>query len=917
MNKMYIKKSKRPKRPLALLVALLLTSFMLSLLPALPVTAAWYFDTPSGRMGPFGSVNEALDAYKMAQLEFSQDEISKPYELEEPDQPDPDTETPTRFTWPTEAETVGICNVYYELKTTDGATLATGYHSLTPGTYGLTFLITEAVASGYTLGYNLAPGRNQSSYHFPEPGDYYITVYFEAPQVPVETTGVWTTQPAPTLPTTPSQPSPSKQPSTPPTSPPTSRPTQPVDPDWEDIDWDDDFEDDWDWQDSEDDNDEENVMLIHLYDPINGEEVGESLVIKGIPTGEAVFSEDIAPDIPGYMVDIDQTLEKFIQKRGLYEDAIYYIPSPFGYEWFDDENPDGDDEFDFPFGPDDKGECPGDPMCPDYPGNPGDPADPQGIPDPPTNPCPCKKGGTVCEQAGIGEWLLLETHEFKALQGKRIPIPAIKITQKTLDKQFAAKQKWDASYDVIVYGFDMAGAIAALTVAEEGGRVIILDKAPMREVGSYTPYIQQEFIYAKDKVNFLKFMEAWYEGYDHVDPAILKTYAQAAEYVPAWFSERGAAKLYRLPGVTYGELEGSDAAGTFRLSKDMSFDQAAWKLILKAMKPYVRTNIFLLTEARVTELVQDPSSGTVLGVKVHLNKKNTDVRLQAKGGVILAGGGFENNESMIENFLQMPEARAKFTRHNDGDTIHLAMRAGADLWHMDNVLGYELHMASVDKQYQLRNPLQGIKKYQLGGRSCFVVGPNGRRFSDEGALVRQGHIYRTGEWRAQEIPSQAWAILDHKGLTQAPLAQNWSKDNLAEVNAGKIFKANSLAELAQLIKVDPQDLQTQFADYQEACLQGVDVQFGRRPQNLFALDENGPYYAIPLQPVLEATLGGPLRNEACQLVDTQGEIIPNLYSAGSLGSWLANIFPQGADLTEAVITGQIAAVNALKGHKSK
>ncbi|MDD7402004.1 MAG: FAD-binding protein [Eubacteriales bacterium] len=154
--------------------------------------------------------------------------------------------------------------------------------------------------------------------------------------------------------------------------------------------------------------------------------------------------------------------------------------------------------------------------------------------------------------------------------------------------------------------------------------------------------------------------------------------------------------------------------------------------------------------------------------------------------------------------------------------------------------------------------------------------------------------------------------MDEKGLTQAPLAQGWSQDNLAEVAAGKIIKADSLEALAQAIKLDPADLEDQFADYQSFCQDGWDSQFGRRPQNLLPLEENGPYYAIPLTPVLEATLGGPRRNTACQVLDTKGEIIPRLYSAGSLGSFFPNLFPQGADLSEAVITGQIAGVNALK-----
>lgn len=151
--------------------------------------------------------------------------------------------------------------------------------------------------------------------------------------------------------------------------------------------------------------------------------------------------------------------------------------------------------------------------------------------------------------------------------------------------------------------------------------------------------------------------------------------------------------------------------------------------------------------------------------------------------------------------------------------------------------------------------------------------------------------------------------MDHKGLTQAPLAQGWSQDNLEVVTASKIIKADSIANLALAIQLEPADLEAQFAEYQGFCRDGRDPQLGRRAQNLFALDENGPYYALPLTPVLEATLGGPRRNVACQVLDTRGDIIPHLYTAGS---FFPNIFPKGADLSEAVITGQIAGVNALK-----
>lgn len=41
-----------------------------------------------------------------------------------------------------------------------------------------------------------------------------------------------------------------------------------------------------------------------------------------------------------------------------------------------------------------------------------------------------------------------------------------------------------------------------------------------------------------------------------------------------------------------------------------------------------------------------------------------------------------------------------------------------------------------------------------------------------------------------------------------------------------------------------------------------------------------------------------------------GEVIHRLFGAGSLGSIFPSIFPKGADLTEALVFGQISGVNA-------
>lgn len=713
-----------------------------------------------------------------------------------------------------------------------------------------------------------------------------LTIYYD----PLDTAG-------PTSPYT----QPTSPPPAPPTPPPAPPSPPPAPPTWDDIPDPDTGKTTPTWEEIKDD-EEENTMILHICDSDDhGNFLLPDLGYDGLAVGTKIYRDDIAPDVPGYFLDTLNTQKVFVQTAGIYESALYYTKDPYGFE--------GDSTFDPPEKPDP--DCQNDPLCPDNTGTWA-----KEVVDSPTGPCTPKDGGTICEQLAASEAAPISSDEIKKpADGKRLTIPKPVPAKKAVNQQFAQSQKWDETYDVIVYGFDLAGAIAALTAAEEGGRVVLIEKGPATDVGGYVRDTAQELIYASDRNLFKSFIQSLKEGYDYIDEAIVEAYCEGAELLPYWMTSHGVGTLYRTSKFEYSEFPGSDGAKLFRLHETNRFDRAVWNAVLRAMKPYNKKQIFLLCEAEITDLIQDPDSGTVLGVKVHSHAKNEDYTFRAKGGVILAGGGFENNEEMVENFLQMPSVIAKYTKNSDGDNIKLAMRAGADLWHMNNVSGYELHLKNFDDQLQFRNELQGVKNYQLGGRSCFVVGPNGRRFTDEGGLVRQGHIYRTGEWRAQEIPQNAWAILDHKGLTQAALAQGYSSDNLAEVSAGKIVKADSLEALATAIGIDPDALRQQFQDYQAACSQGYDSQFGRRPQNLLALDEMGPYYAVALSPVLQTTLGGPERNAACQIIDTYGDIIPNLYGAGVLGSFFPNVFPAGADLTEAFVTGQIAGVNAFEAAK--
>ena len=122
--------------------------------------------------------------------------------------------------------------------------------------------------------------------------------------------------------------------------------------------------------------------------------------------------------------------------------------------------------------------------------------------------------------------------------------------------------------------------------------------------------------------------------------------------------------------------------------------------------------------------------------------------------------------------------------------------------------------------------------------------------------------------RAQGIPQELTSL------------DPWSADNPAETEKGRLLKADTPEELAELIRQDGADnsfdfdnetfLQT-FNDYNAYCENGLDEEFDS--SNLAALS-TPPYYAIKLQPVLYTTCGGPRKNATSHVVDLDGNPIP-------------------------------------------
>ena len=87
--------------------------------------------------------------------------------------------------------------------------------------------------------------------------------------------------------------------------------------------------------------------------------------------------------------------------------------------------------------------------------------------------------------------------------------------------------------------------------------------------------------------------------------------------------------------------------------------------------------------------------------------------------------------------------------------------------------------------------------------------------------------------------------------------------------------------------------------------------FFHRPASTLTPIETAPFYAVKCEPEILNTDGGPRRSAKGEILDVDGNPIPNLYSAGEFGSIWSNYYQGGGNLGECCAFGRIAVRNIL------
>jgi succinate dehydrogenase/fumarate reductase flavoprotein subunit len=180
--------------------------------------------------------------------------------------------------------------------------------------------------------------------------------------------------------------------------------------------------------------------------------------------------------------------------------------------------------------------------------------------------------------------------------------------------------------------------------------------------------------------------------------------------------------------------------------------------------------------------------------------------------------------------------------------------------------------------------------------SWLTVNREGNRFCCEVAwepIVTNARMNAPG--------NKAFAIFDSHYLEHARRQEphkfsSLSDDELREnvekaVQNGKIFKGETLAELAGAIGVPADNLEKTVSKYNEWCYAGIDKEFGV-PARFLSPVEGGPFYASLITSVQLAVPYGLHVDDNSQVCDEYDNPIPGLFAVGNVqGDFLANSYP--------------------------
>lgn len=350
-------------------------------------------------------------------------------------------------------------------------------------------------------------------------------------------------------------------------------------------------------------------------------------------------------------------------------------------------------------------------------------------------------------------------------------------------------------------------------------------------------------------------------------------------------------------------------------------------LIARMLDSVLERGIDLMVSTEVTELKPNANGS----VQLTLQQNGITKHVQAKGGVILASGGFGRDPDKRKTIYTQGVANFSPTASGHTGELHKqVMSLGACYGKADDQPAF---WAPVSTRKRADGSLAVFPHFVFDrskpGTVC--VDQTGKRFVNES---RSYHEFGKVMLEGGANTNPAWIICDAEAIQKYGLGMvRLGGDDLRPYLAdGYLLEGKNLDELVQKLQVPADNLKSSIAQMNEAAQIGVDTVFNRgstvyqrangdathHPNPTLGAIKTAPFYAVKLYPADIGTARGLQGDTSARLVREDGSVIEGLYACGNdLNSIMGGTYPgPGITIGPAIVFGYIAAQHASQRAKS-